>query len=95
MKNEISHSSIKNEIFWDFPEVEHYYHKELVNNKISRQLNELRKKKNITQLELAKKANTTQSVIARIESWNQNISMKTLQKLLLALGATISLELEK
>jgi len=69
--------------------------KEFSNELLALQIKQIRTKKRITQLELAKKSNTTQSVIARIESWKQNISMKTLQKILSALWATIKLELQE
>ena len=69
--------------------------KEFSNELLALQIKEIRNKKRITQLELAKKASTTQSIIARIESWKQNISMKTLQKILSALWATIKLELHE
>lgn len=59
---------------------------------LSYQITEIRKKRKLTQLDLAKKAGTTQSVIARIESGNQNISMKTLQKLIFALDATLEIK---
>jgi len=93
--NKITHNDIKEKLFNLSPEVKKYYDEEILNEKISLQIKEIRNKKRITQLELAKKANTTQSVIARIESWKQNISMKTLQKILSALWATIKLELQE
>ena len=92
---EITHDEIKNMLFKSSPEVKKYYKEELLNEKISLEIKEIRNKKRISQLELAKRANTTQSVIARIESWKQNISMKTLQKILVALWATIKLELQE
>ena len=74
------------------PELREMFEKQFLNDLLSVQIRELRNRKRMTQLELAKKIGTTQSVIARIESGGQNISMKTLQKLLVALGATIKIE---
>ena len=91
----ITHEDVKKMVFASSPEVKKYYDEEILNEKISLQIKEIRNKKRITQLELAKKADTTQSIIARIESWKQNISMKTLQKILSALWATIKLELQE
>lgn len=45
---------------------------------------------NLSQSELAKRAATTQSVIARIESGNANITIKTLEKLSNALDTSVS-----
>mgnify|MGYP002080032702 CR=1 FL=1 len=80
------------EMFARNPELKALYEKQFLNDVLSLQIRNLRTSKDLTQLELAKKAGTTQSVIARIESGGQNISMKTLQKLLFALGATLKLE---
>ncbi len=74
------------------PELKELFEKQFLNDLLSLQLRDIRTRKRMTQMELAKKAGTSQSVIARIESGNQNISMKTLQKLLFALGATIKIE---
>jgi len=95
MKNNnlfVSFDDHMNEIFESDKELKVLCEKEFSNELLALQIKEIRNKKRITQLELAKKANTTQSVIARIESWRQNISMKTLQKILSALWATIKLE---
>ncbi len=74
------------------PELKELFQKQFLKDMLSYQIQDIRKKRNMTQLELAKKAGTTQSVIARIESGNQNISMKTLQKLLFALDATLTID---
>jgi hypothetical protein len=37
-------------------------------------------------------ANTTQSVVARIEAWNQNLSLNTLHKFLKILGLELKIE---
>ena len=80
------------ELFAQHPELKEMFEKQFLNDLLSLQLRDIRTRKRMTQMELAKKAGTSQSVIARIESGNQNISMKTLQKLLFALGATIKIE---
>ena len=74
------------------PELKELFQKQFLKDMLSCQIGDIRKNKNMTQLDLAKKAGTTQSVIARIESGNQNISMKTLQKLIFALDATIEIK---
>ncbi len=74
------------------PKLKELFEKQFLNDLLSLQLRDIRNRKRMTQLELAKKIGTTQSAIARIESGNQNISMKVLQKLLVALGATIKIE---
>lgn len=84
-----------NELFKKDSEFEAMCQKSFQKEFLSIQLKKTRLSKNISQLELAKKANTTQSIVARIESWNQNISMKTLQKLLIALWATLKIELQE
>ncbi len=82
----------KKELFTKDPELKELFQKQFLKDMLSYQIQDIRKKRNMTQLELAKKAGTTQSVIARIESGNQNISMKTLQKLLFALDATLTID---
>lgn len=82
----------KKELFAKDPELKEMYEKQFLNELLSLQVRDIRTRKRMTQTELAKKAGTTQSVIARIESGQQNISMRTLQKLLVALGATIKIE---
>jgi transcriptional regulator with XRE-family HTH domain len=49
-------------------------------------IKEIRKDKNISQVELAKKLNTTQSYIAQVESGNRKLSQKSLQKIFKALN---------
>ncbi len=85
----------KADLFKKDPELEKMYQESFQKEFLSIQLKKTRLSKNISQLELAKRANTTQSIVARIESWNQNISMKTLQKLLIALWATLKIELQE
>lgn len=60
---------------------------------VARQIIRLRLENKLTQEEVAKRMGTTQSVIARIEQGGQNISLRTLQKLALALNADIKIEL--
>lgn len=98
MKNNNLFSSFDdhmNEIFESDKELKDMCEKEFSNELLALQIKEIRNRKKITQEELAKKASTKQSIIARIESWKQNISMKTLQKILSALWATIKLEILK
>jgi len=80
------------EFFARHPWAEEEFQKQFLKDMLSYQITEIRKKRKMTQLDLAKKAGTTQSVIARIESGNQNISMKTLQKLIFALDAQIEIK---
>jgi len=80
------------EFFVRNPWAEEAFQKQFLKDMLSYQITEIRKKRKLTQLDLAKKAGTTQSVIARIESGNQNISMKTLQKLIFALDATLEIK---
>ncbi len=88
----IKHDEFMKKIFSESPEIKELYEKEKLNYNISIQLKELRVKKRISQFELAKSVWMTQSVIARIESWNSNISMKTFWRILLWLWATIKIE---
>jgi len=87
-----THEDLMKEIFSESPEIKELYEKEKLNYTISLQLKGIREKKRISQFDLAKKIWTTQSIIARIESWNSNISMKTLWKVLWWLWATIKIE---
>lgn len=48
----------------------------------------------MTQKDVARCIGTTQSVIARIENGEQNISMRTLNKLAKALEAKVNIELQ-
>lgn len=98
MKNNNLFSSFDdhmNKIFKSDKELKDMCEKEFSNELLALQIKEIRNRKKITQEELAEKASTKQSIIARIESWKQNISMKTLQKILSALWATIKLEILK
>lgn len=60
---------------------------------IAYQILQLRKRQQMSQKALAKKIGTTQSNVARMESGNQNFSIKLLDKVALALGAKLSIKL--
>lgn len=66
---------------WEETEIEYRIARNIINE---------RSKLNLSQSELAKRAATTQSVIARIESGNANITIKTLEKLSNALDTSVS-----
>jgi len=87
-----THKEHLKNIFKKDPELKDLYEKERLNYIISQQIKNIRSNKRISQFDLAKKIWTTQSVISRIESWNSNISMNTLSKLLIGLGANIKIE---
>ena len=54
----------------------------------------LRKKRSMTQDELARKAGLTQGKIARIEGGDENITLRTLERLVAALGGRLQLNIE-
>jgi transcriptional regulator with XRE-family HTH domain len=57
---------------------------------------QLREKHGLTQAELAHKVGTTQAGISRLENPNyRNYSLKTLEKVAIALGARLKIELEE
>ncbi|WP_054691818.1 helix-turn-helix domain-containing protein [Syntrophomonas palmitatica] len=62
-------------------------------HEITRQIIALRLQRGLTQQEVASRAGTTQSVIARIENGEQNISIKTLNKIAHALKANVRIDL--
>jgi DNA-binding XRE family transcriptional regulator len=64
----ITLDSIINEELHKNPAFAACYQKELLINELSKMLIALRKRANLTQMELAQKAKTTQPVIARLES---------------------------
>ena len=92
---EYTYEQNKKEMFIKNPRLKELYEKEHLKYIISQEIKNIRNKRKYSQLELAKKAWTTQSVIARIESWNANISLTTLSKILVWLWAKIKLELEE
>ncbi|MGO2695495.1 helix-turn-helix transcriptional regulator [Bavariicoccus seileri] len=55
---------------------------------------ELRDKKRLTQQELAKACGKNQSYIAKIETGNQNVSLKTLDEIVSAAGGTLELSVK-
>jgi DNA-binding XRE family transcriptional regulator len=59
--------------------------------KLLKELREIRKKENLTQREIAERANMPQSVIARLESGEHSISLKTLIKIAHAVGKEVRL----
>lgn len=60
---------------------------------IAYQLLQLRKRKKMSQSLLAKKIGSTQSNVARMESGNQNFSIKLLDKVVKALGAELKISI--
>ena len=66
-----------------------YYGKQL---EVAFAVNQLRKKKGISQAQLAKKIGTTQSNIARMEAGNQNFTTDTLQEIAEALNKELKIE---
>jgi ribosome-binding protein aMBF1 (putative translation factor) len=68
------------------------YENEWLKYIIAERIKKAREEKWLSQLELAKLANTTQSVIARIERWNQNLSITSLSKFLKILWLEIELK---
>ncbi len=66
-----------------------YYGKQL---EVALAVNQLRKKKGLSQSQLAKKIGTTQSNVARMEAGNQNFTTDTLQKIAQALNKELKIE---
>ncbi len=63
---------------------------------LAKEVIELRKEKNLTQMELAKEIGTSQPAIARLESGNyKNLSLKFLRKVAEALGAVPEVHIKK
>lgn len=79
---EYTFEDYKKEVFAKNPKIKELYENEWLKHIIAERIKKAREKKWLSQLELAKLANTTQSVIARIERWNQNLSITTLSKFL-------------
>lgn len=82
----------KKEAFSKNPKTKELYEQYWLNYLIAERLKKAREKKWLSQLELAKLANTTQSVIARIEKWNQNLSLTTLSKFLKLLDLELKID---
>lgn len=64
-----------------------------INKEIAVLIKQIRKEKNITQLQLSKKIKVTQQSVQAIESGNININLNTLQKICKALQTTITVNL--
>lgn len=62
-------------------EFKQLYDEESIKLEIAYRINQLRRKRSLTQKALAKKMNTTQSVIARMEQGEQNFTINTLHRL--------------
>jgi len=73
------------------PSVKESFEEGLEQLRISAEIAALREQLGYSQQELAKKAHTTQTVISKLET-GQNVNLKTLYKVLAALGASIELK---
>lgn len=72
------------------------YHDELARLRLAHRIAELREKCGLTQAELARRVGTTQAGISRLENPNyRNYSLKTLEKVAIAVGARLRVELEE
>lgn len=72
------------------------YDAELDRLRLAHRIAELREKHGLTQAQLARKVGTTQAGISRLENPNyRNYSLKTLEKVAMALGARLKVELEE
>jgi len=70
------------------------YEDELDRLRLAQRIAELREKLGLTQSALAAKVGTTQAGISRLENPNyRNYSLKTLEKVAIALGARLKVEL--
>jgi len=67
------------------------FEKEYQKIKLAYEISQLRKKKNMSQVELAKKIGTTQSVVARMEAGKQNLSVDTLSKIATAFNCEVKI----
>lgn len=72
------------------------YYDELSRLRLAHRIAELRESRGLTQADLARKVGTTQAGISRLENPNyRNYSLKTLEKVAVALGARLKVELEE
>lgn len=72
------------------------YEDELGRLRLAYRITELREKCGLTQAQLADKVGTTQAGISRLENPNyRNYSLTTLEKVAVALGARLRVELEE
>jgi ribosome-binding protein aMBF1 (putative translation factor) len=70
------------------------YEDELDRLRLAQRIADLREKQGLTQAALAAKVGTTQAGISRLENPNyRNYSLKTLEKVAVALGARLKVEL--
>jgi len=77
------------------PRFRKIYYDELNRLNLAHRIAELREKCGLTQAELARRVGTTQAGISRLENPNyRNYSLKTLEKVAIALGARLRVELE-
>lgn len=74
------------------PEIKKHYNEYGKQLEIAYMILELRKKENLSQVELAKKIGTTQSNVARMEAGEQNFTIDTLQKISSALKRDLKIE---
>lgn len=84
---------VKKQLLSD-PEVHKYYKDLSPKYQVIKQVIEQRKRLNMTQQDLASRLGTTQSVIARFESGNGNISLKTLERMSDVLGCVLNITIE-
>lgn len=78
------------------PRFKKAYYAELNRLRLAHRIAELREKCGLTQAELARRVGTTQAGISRLENPNyRNYSLKTLEKVAIALGARLKVELEE
>ena len=72
------------------------YYGELGRLRLAHRIAELREQRGLTQAQLAEKVGTTQAGISRLENPNyHNYSLKTLEKVAVALGARLKIEIEE
>jgi ribosome-binding protein aMBF1 (putative translation factor) len=69
------------------------YEKAGVEVRLAIQIAKARQRARMTQTQLAKAVGTTQSVISRIERANQNLTIKTLNKIAVILNTTLIIQL--
>lgn len=78
------------------PRFNRLYDQELSRLRLAHRIAELREKCGLTQAELARRVGTTQAGISRLENPNyRNYSLKTLEKVAIALRARLRVELEE
>ncbi|MFH1326457.1 MAG: helix-turn-helix transcriptional regulator [Candidatus Falkowbacteria bacterium] len=74
------------------PEFRKYFELETKKLEIAMKINELRKKKKISQAKLAEKIGMKQSAIGRIEIGEQNLTIETLSKIASALNKKLEVK---